>query len=152
MRGSRGPSPARSSCGSVSLQEANWSSVLLRPSASPTSVATSPTVARPSRTSTITRSIVTRPTTGQRAPRSEEHTSELQSQSNLVCRLLLEKKKKKHELLAIRYRRQPPRDYTARTHAYRKTASVKYYGLHAQHAVGSAEASGGLTLLCSVSL
>src|SRR5688572_32166095 len=28
--------------------------------------------------------------------RSEEHTSELQSQSNLVCRLLLEKKKKKH--------------------------------------------------------
>src|SRR2546430_13376810 len=27
------------------------------------------------------------------APRSEEHTSELQSQSNLVCRLLLEKKK-----------------------------------------------------------
>src|SRR2546430_15503442 len=28
-----------------------------------------------------------------RAMRSEEHTSELQSQSNLVCRLLLEKKK-----------------------------------------------------------
>src|SRR2546430_3337007 len=28
--------------------------------------------------------------------RSEEHTSELQSQSNLVCRLLLEKKKTKH--------------------------------------------------------
>src|SRR2546430_11861666 len=28
-----------------------------------------------------------------RAARSEEHTSELQSQSNLVCRLLLEKKK-----------------------------------------------------------
>src|SRR2546430_11812663 len=28
-----------------------------------------------------------------RADRSEEHTSELQSQSNLVCRLLLEKKK-----------------------------------------------------------
>src|SRR5688572_31994161 len=33
----------------------------------------------------------TRPICG----RSEEHTSELQSQSNLVCRLLLEKKKKK---------------------------------------------------------
>src|SRR2546430_6965830 len=32
------------------------------------------------------------PTPG-RPPRSEEHTSELQSQSNLVCRLLLEKKK-----------------------------------------------------------
>src|SRR2546427_9207485 len=31
-------------------------------------------------------------------PRSEEHTSELQSQSNLVCRLLLEKKKKKNPI------------------------------------------------------
>src|SRR2546427_9195978 len=30
---------------------------------------------------------------GDPATRSEEHTSELQSQSNLVCRLLLEKKK-----------------------------------------------------------
>src|SRR2546430_9274907 len=30
--------------------------------------------------------------------RSEEHTSELQSQSNLVCRLLLEKKKKYNEI------------------------------------------------------
>src|SRR2546430_8590420 len=30
------------------------------------------------------------------ADRSEEHTSELQSQSNLVCRLLLEKKKQTH--------------------------------------------------------
>src|SRR5690625_6628087 len=29
------------------------------------------------------------------APRSEEHTSELQSRGHLVCRLLLEKKKKK---------------------------------------------------------
>src|SRR5688572_32691769 len=29
--------------------------------------------------------------------RSEEHTSELQSQSNLVCRLLLEKKKTNHK-------------------------------------------------------
>src|SRR2546430_6784840 len=33
-----------------------------------------------------------------RLPRSEEHTSELQSQSNLVCRLLLEKKKKKKKI------------------------------------------------------
>src|SRR2546430_12970590 len=33
--------------------------------------------------------------------RSEEHTSELQSQSNLVCRLLLEKKK--HQLSPPRY-------------------------------------------------
>src|SRR5688572_31522421 len=34
-----------------------------------------------------------------RAERSEEQTSELQSQSNLVCRLLLEKKKKKQKRL-----------------------------------------------------
>src|SRR5688572_30083633 len=37
-----------------------------------------------------------------RVLRSEEHTSELQSQSNLVCRLLLEKKKRR------RPKRQPP--------------------------------------------
>src|SRR5688572_31758615 len=36
------------------------------------------------------------------AVRSEEHTSELQSQSNLVCRLLLEKKKKINKLLMHR--------------------------------------------------
>src|SRR5260221_4590778 len=35
------------------------------------------------------------PTVGASAKRSEEHTSELQSHSDLVCRLLLEKKKKK---------------------------------------------------------
>src|SRR2546421_4120620 len=34
------------------------------------------------------------------ALRSEEHTSELQSRSDLVCRLLLEKKKKKQDKLA----------------------------------------------------
>src|SRR5205085_6273108 len=34
------------------------------------------------------------------AIRSEEHTSELQSQSNLVCRLLLEKKKRKSRVRA----------------------------------------------------
>src|SRR5256886_6988366 len=34
-------------------------------------------------------------------PRSEEHTSELQSQSNLVCRLLLEKKKNTSNALPI---------------------------------------------------
>src|SRR5947207_4173209 len=34
---------------------------------------------------------------GQGRRRSEEHTSELQSHSDLVCRLLLEKKKKKKE-------------------------------------------------------
>src|SRR2546427_3082012 len=35
---------------------------------------------------------------GKSGLRSEEHTSELQSQSNLVCRLLLEKKKKRTRL------------------------------------------------------
>src|SRR2546430_8042427 len=45
---------------------------------------------------TLTESTVTvRPWAATLRPRSEEHTSELQSQSNLVCRLLLEKKKKK---------------------------------------------------------
>src|SRR2546430_4938889 len=38
--------------------------------------------------------------------RSEEHTSELQSQSNLVCRLLLEKKKKKQLRLTMLTARQ----------------------------------------------
>src|SRR2546427_4875423 len=38
--------------------------------------------------------------------RSEEHTSELQSQSNLVCRLLLEKKKKKKTTMRNRTKRR----------------------------------------------
>src|SRR5437016_9351223 len=63
-------------------------------------------------------------------PRSEEHTSELQSLTNLVCRLLLEKKKKKkkktnkttkythNESQATnnRQRSDKRRDYTANTH------------------------------------
>src|SRR2546430_12680860 len=40
---------------------------------------------------------------GYRGIRSEEHTSELQSQSNLVCRLLLEKKKDGHLALPPTY-------------------------------------------------
>src|SRR5688572_32489764 len=39
-----------------------------------------------------------------RSGRSEEHTSELQSQSNLVCRLLLEKKKKNKNILLLHVR------------------------------------------------
>src|SRR5438034_9195777 len=38
------------------------------------------------------------PAAGERDDRSEEHTSELQSHSDIVCRLLLEKKKKNDEL------------------------------------------------------
>src|SRR2546430_11404400 len=41
----------------------------------------------------LTNALIPRP-----GVRSEEHTSELQSQSNLVCRLLLEKKKKTNHL------------------------------------------------------
>src|SRR6266478_7995665 len=40
------------------------------------------------------------------AERSEEHTSELQSQSNLVCRLLLEKKKKKQQKKILNKKKQ----------------------------------------------
>src|SRR2546430_12246264 len=43
----------------------------------------------------------TGPLTERAATRSEEHTSELQSQSNLVCRLLLEKKKNKYKEIVI---------------------------------------------------
>src|SRR2546429_4839188 len=38
---------------------------------------------------------------GSRSPRSEEHTSELQSRLHLVCRLLLEKKKTVHPQYAV---------------------------------------------------
>src|SRR2546430_3607364 len=38
---------------------------------------------------------------GEERERSEEHTSELQSQSNLVCRLLLEKKKKSRLIVRV---------------------------------------------------
>src|SRR2546429_6036112 len=41
------------------------------------------------------------------SPRSEEHTSELQSRLHLVCRLLLEKKK--NRLQIVWFRRQPDR-------------------------------------------
>src|SRR2546430_12703402 len=49
--------------------------------------------------------------------RSEEHTSELQSQSNLVCRLLLEKKKKK-TILIVR-----PTDHYSRIKYYSDSVS-----------------------------
>src|SRR2546430_7795719 len=47
--------------------------------------------------------------------RSEEHTSELQSQSNLVCRLLLEKKKTKNDTCTTRR----PHDQHRPQHAHR---------------------------------
>src|SRR2546421_4008692 len=46
--------------------------------------------------------------------RSEEHTSELQSRSDLVCRLLLEKKKRKHTI-----------HHTAKQHTSRSQSRTK---------------------------
>src|SRR5215467_15090827 len=48
----------------------------------------------PSRRLATRRALRCRPSRRRCRPRSEEHTSELQSPCNLVCRLLLEKKKK----------------------------------------------------------
>src|SRR2546430_7685049 len=59
---------------------------------------------RPTRRARIlTRRITWNPARRGARQRSEEHTSELQSQSNLVCRLLLEKKKKNtnHNLVTV---------------------------------------------------
>src|SRR2546430_3049291 len=56
------------------------------------------------------------------AARSEEHTSELQSQSNLVCRLLLEKKKQHgHRSISPRINAQchSPETHAAITNVYR---------------------------------
>src|SRR5688572_33347006 len=53
------------------------------------------TLQEPSATSSPARNGINSRTASGTKARSEEHTSELQSQSNLVCRLLLEKKKKK---------------------------------------------------------
>src|SRR2546430_11511740 len=77
--------------------------------------------------------------------RSEEHTSELQSQSNLVCRLLLEKTKtdnhiSSHSLArnricrdldppcALDLRRRHPRDFRSRAHRMQSTIQP-YAGL-----------------------
>src|SRR5256886_12375546 len=49
--------------------------------------------------------------------RSEEHTSELQSQSNLVCRLLLEKKKKKTDIIDADQKNHSAIDFTLLLHS-----------------------------------
>src|SRR2546430_8650634 len=54
--------------------------------------------------------------------RSEEHTSELQSQSNLVCRLLLEKKKKNRQFdifVSKQYINLTPAGTRSFTHSYK---------------------------------
>src|SRR5687767_15391881 len=60
--------------------------------------AMSPTVVTPKRSDSATPAATEAPAVAASPPdRSEEHTSELQSLAYLVCRLLLEKKKKKEE-------------------------------------------------------
>src|SRR5205085_10509438 len=72
---------------------------LFRSSHSPTAAAWSASARRRARASSrqaarngISQDTSARSGSGNSSPRSEEHTSELQSQSNLVCRLLLEQK------------------------------------------------------------
>src|SRR5438445_4623015 len=52
----------------------------------------------------------TRSATAIRPPRSEEHTSELQSCQYLVCRLLLEKKKKNNRIEGFSYNKKHCQD------------------------------------------
>src|SRR2546421_3478882 len=59
---------------------------------------------------------------GHRHGRSEEHTSELQSRSDLVCRLLLEKKKKKHLDLGMQKSVAP--ELTHSTHHVRRASAA----------------------------
>src|SRR2546430_13443335 len=53
-----------------------------------------------------------------RLTRSEEHTSELQSQSNLVCRLLLEKKKKNSKKDTHTHQISLPQRHTFLSHTH----------------------------------
>src|SRR2546430_13612718 len=55
--------------------------------------------------------------------RSEEHTSELQSQSNLVCRLLLEKKKTTSQQVCVIKRSRPVNNNTRYSTYYRGCCS-----------------------------
>src|SRR2546430_3267153 len=64
--------------------------------------------------------------------RSEEHTSELQSQSNLVCRLLLEKKKIVYDTKMMRI---PPRNLADVLRARRKTLGMSFSVLASRNCV-----------------
>src|SRR2546426_8725215 len=69
------------------------------------------------------------------APRSEEHTSELQSPCNLVCRLLLEKKKPAHD------KAQPT--YTTHKAAFRILRVARTHSVH-DHSTTSCCADGSI--------
>src|SRR2546430_279238 len=86
------------SCSAPSRGEISWAAARDRPGARggrPASAARARSLPRspdrPAPRARAPRTAIWRPRAAARA-RSEEHTSELQSQSNLVCRLLLEKK------------------------------------------------------------
>ena len=55
----------------------------------------------PARETNLVKALARAVGTSGKMPRSEEHTSELQSRTNLVCRLLLEKKKNKEEDIPV---------------------------------------------------
>src|SRR5260370_6801317 len=61
---------------------------------------------------------------GTRQTRSEEHTSELQSHLNLVCRLLLEKKKTGHNHLSIDAKKHRSPLATLLHHPHRTRTSI----------------------------
>ena len=59
--------------------------------------------------------------------RSEEHTSELQSLTNLVCRLLLEKKKKKNKTKKTKKQKKNTKNkHTRTTHITKQTQILPY--------------------------
>src|SRR2546427_3107557 len=69
------------------------------------------------------------------ASRSEEHTSELQSQSNLVCRLLLEKKKNYQSEVPVY---EPEKSVTG---------TIEYEGPHPRRGYATCRSSFGLRAL-----
>src|SRR2546427_2094451 len=77
-----------------------------------------------------------------RPMRSEEHTSELQSQSNLVCRLLLEKKKNTKDLQSTRLNSTHTQiTYAAFCLKKTHTACPKYARTHARRQIPQAPAT-----------
>src|SRR5437879_11072197 len=76
-------------------------------------------IPEPTKTPSQPMSIMRAASAGVAMPRSEEHTSELQSPMYLVCRLLLEKKKKKTQ--EVNYRQDP--DCGSEKHERKRTPS-----------------------------